>query len=121
MKKTYTSDEVIDLFNQYQNECGCEEYEGWSYNKSFEQWLKDKEQLSLESEMFANFSRKNISEKLTLPIKGQEIWVTNNDDDIWYKGEFIKFVSGENGDVYASIQESPNIFWQMYSLADPNQ
>lgn len=105
MKKTYTSDEIIDLINQYEDT-----FTGYSvervkkYSKTFEQWLKEKEQLEI-------------------PVKGQMIWVRDkyvNFETSWVKREFVGF-KPEGIVITRNDLSTEDITWDEYSLTDPNQ
>lgn len=104
MKKTYTSDEIIDLLNQYEDT-----FTGYSvervkkYSKTFEQWLKEKEKQS-DIEL----------------VEGQEIWVRDKliNEDKWYKRYFMK---QEKDVIYTKTDTGVIGYWYEYSLTDPNQ
>lgn len=106
MKKTYTSDEIVDLLNQYEDT-----FTGYSvervkkYSKSFEQWLKDKEQQEFP-----------VEDKLKFY---QEIWVTDviNHQREWVKAKFTGF-NKVNKPI--AVYKGHELIWDEYSLTDPN-
>lgn len=101
----YTSEQVIELYSQYQiyllkydlnNESvkGTLDFDPFT----FENWLKDKES--------------------STPVKGQLIWVREIHSE-WRKRRFSHF--DEYNKVFTkNIDENALIYWDEYSLTDPN-
>jgi len=103
--KTYTTEEVIKAYNDYELYCQDRNEEGLSAF-SFKVWF-----LTQESEITANE-----------PVKDQLIWVRNSSDEpwLWLPREFLHFsfsfkpVCKEPGFTYSTRE------WNHYSLTDPN-
>lgn len=102
MEKKYTSEEVIDLFNQFMKQASHYKTDLADYNHYFTDWLKKKEQSEF-------------------PVKGQIIWVRDSESfaslpTTWIKAKFIEFTPKG---IYAQMENGSFLTWDEYSLTDP--